>query len=191
MCAAVAQDDTAPCTQAGNSGQCLQLPIIYRDFKSEKESGGHPDFFYLGAPVANPVSITGVQGQTGATNFNKRYCVPNSSGPARKNDATNRCWDIAQGTLGANGKPTFNLARTGGTNCDCQFIDWSHDTNGGHVPGYAMAQSPTIGLIYTDGASGHPMYRGPAPIVTSATTFGQWWIDSTYTGNTHVVGSWR
>ena len=32
------------------------------------------------------------------------------------------------------------------------------------------------------------MYRGPAPIVTSATTFGQWCVDSTYTGNTHTVG---
>ena len=188
MCAAVAQDDTAPCTQAGNSGQCMQLPIIYRDFKSEKESGGHPDFFYMGATVANPVSITGVQGQAGATNFTKRYCVPNSSGPAKKYDATNRCWDLAEATLGANGKPTFNLARTGGTNCDCQFIDWSHDTNGGHVPGYAMAQSPTIGLTYVDGASGHPMYRGPAPVVTSAASFGQWWADSAFTGSTHSVG---
>jgi len=188
MCAAVAQDDTAPCAQAGNSGNCMQLPIIYRDFKSEKESGGHPDFFYLGATVANPVSITGVQGQAGTTNFAKRYCVPNSSGPAKKNDATNRCWDLAEATLGANGKPTFNTARAGGTNCDCQFIDWNHDTNGGHVPGYAMTQSPLIGLTYTDGAAGHPMYRGPAPVVTSATTFGQWWVDSSYTGNTHVFG---
>jgi fibro-slime domain-containing protein len=191
MCSAAPQDDTAPCTDPANGGstaRCLQLPVILRDFKNESVSGGHPDFFYLGAPVANPVSIAGVQGQAGATNFNKRYCVPNSSGPAKKNDSANRCWDIAQANLGANGKPVFNATRTGGTNCDCQFIDWSHDTNGGHVPGYAMAQSPTIGLTYTDGASGHPMYRGPAPVVTSATTFGQWWVDSMYTGNTHSVG---
>jgi fibro-slime domain-containing protein len=189
MCSAVMQDDTADCKETGNTGKCLQLPVIYRDFKNEKESGGHPDFFYLGATVANPVSITGVQGQAGATTFSKRYCVPNSSGPAKKNDSTNRCWDLAQANLGANGKPVFNMARTGGTNCDCQFIDWSHDTNGGHVPGYAMAQSPTIGLTYTDGASGHPMYRGPAPVVTSSTTFGQWWTDGTWTaGGTHSVG---
>ena len=188
MCAAVAQDDTVPCTQAGNSGNCLQLPIIYRDFKSEKEAGGHPDFFYLGATVANPVSIAGVQGQAGATNFSKRYCVPNSAGPAKKNDATNRCWDMAEARLDANGKPTFNAARAGGTSCDCQFIDWSHDTNGAHVPGYAMSQSPTLGLTYVDGASGHPMYRGPAPVVTSAATFGQWWVDSAFTGGTHSVG---
>jgi fibro-slime domain-containing protein len=192
MCSAVMQDDAAACTDAANGGmaaKCLQLPIILRDFKSEKETGGHPDFFYLGATVANPVSITGVQGQTGATTFSKRYCVPNSSGPAKKNDSANRCWDLAQATLGANGKPVFNMTRTGGTNCDCQFIDWSHDGNGGHVPGITMAQSPTIGLTYTDGASGHPMYRGPAPVVTSAATFGQWWTDGTWTaGGTHSVG---
>jgi len=191
MCSPAMQDDAAPCTDAANGGagaKCLQLPVIYRDFKSEKETGGHPDFFYLGATIANPVSITGVQGQAGATTFNKRYCVPNSSGPAKKNDSVNRCWDLAQATLGAGGKPVFNSARAEGTNCPCQFIDWSHDTNGGHVPGYAMAQSPTIGLTYTDGASGHPMYRGPAPVVTSATTFGQWWADGTWTGGSHSVG---
>ena len=32
------------------------------------------------------------------------------------------------------------------------------------------------------------MYRGPAPVVTSATTFGQWWVDGTWTGGTHSVG---
>ena len=145
-------------------------PVVYRDFKNESVSGGHPDFFYLGATVASPPSITGVDGQAGATTFNKRYCVPNSSGPAKKNDSTRRCWDLAQASLGANGKPAFNMARTGaGGNplfCDCQFIDWSHDTNGGHVPGDTMAESPTNGLVYTNGASGHPMYRGPAPVVS-------------------------
>ena len=97
--------------------ECLKLPVIYRDFKSEKETGGHPDFFYLGAPVANPVQITGVTGQPGAVTFNKRYCVSNSGGPAKQNDSTARCWDLAQANLGPNGKPVFNMARTGGTNC--------------------------------------------------------------------------
>jgi len=192
MCGNVAQDDAVDCTQPGNTGKCLQLPVIYRDFKNESVSGGHPDFFYLGATIASPVTVPGVDGQGGGTSFSKRYCVPNSSGPAKKNDSTNRCWDLAQAQLGANGKPAFNMARTGaGGNplfCDCQFIDWSHDTNGGHVPGYTMTESPTNGLVYTNGASGHPMYRGPAPVVSSATTFGQWFQDGTYTGNTHTVG---
>ena len=144
MCGAVAQDDTAACSadNGGAAAKCLQLPVIYRDFRNEKETGGHPDFFYLGATVPNPVSITGVQGQAGATSFSKRYCVPNSSGPAKKNDSANRCWDLAQANLGASGKPVFNMARTGGLNCDCQFIDWSHDTNGGHVPGIRDGAEP-------------------------------------------------
>ena len=62
-------------------------PVKYRDFKNESVSGGHPDFFFLGSTWASTdpryQAITGVQGQTGATSFNKRYCVPNSSGPAR------------------------------------------------------------------------------------------------------------
>ena len=127
--------------------------------------------------------MTGVDGQTGSTSFSKRYCVSNSSGPAKKNDSVNRCWDLAQANLDANGKPQFNTARTGGLTCPCQFIDWDHDGNGGHVPGYNTAppapnplncadHSPTCGLTYINGASGHPMYRGPAPIVASAASFG-------------------
>jgi fibro-slime domain-containing protein len=197
MCGSEMKDDAVACTDpanGGGGGKCLELPVIYRDFKNEHESGGHPDFFYLGAAVTGGPSISGVQGQTGATAFSKRYCVPNSSGPAKKNDSTNRCWDIAKANLAANGKPEFNTARTGAGNnplfCDCQFIDWSHDGNGGHVPGYTQtANGPTNGLTYTDGASGHPMYRGPAPVVSSATTFLDWWKDGTYTGITHTVGT--
>jgi fibro-slime domain-containing protein len=189
-CQAEPQPDTVTCTQPGNSGNCLELPVIYRDFKNESVSGGHPDFFYLGATIANPVMETGVQGQTGAISFSKRYCVSNSGGPAKQNDSVNRCWDLAKANLDAKGKPVFNSARTGGTNCDCQFIDWSHDGNGGHVPNAVAADSPTYGMpTYVDGHGGHPMYRGPAPIVSSASSFGQWWVDSTYTGNTHVVGT--
>jgi fibro-slime domain-containing protein len=195
-CTAKLNPDTQPCTQTIYSGQCLELPVKYRDFESEKEANGHPDFFYYGATLqsASVVSITGVQNQPGALNYNKRYCVPNSSGPARQNDATARCWGMAQANLDNNGRPAFDTTRNGGganaTMCDCQFTDWSHDTNGGHVPGYTQtANGPTQGLVYTSGTSGHPMYKGPAPVVTSATTFGQWWTDSKYTNNTHIVSN--
>jgi len=191
MCAMQMLSDAVDCKESANSGKkCLELPIIYRDFKNESVTGGHPDFFYLGATVTPPVSITGVQGQSGATSFSKRYCVPNSGGPAKKNDSVNRCWDLATANLDPKGKPVFNSARPNGTNCDCQFIDWSHDGNGGHVPGAVAANSPTIGLVYTDGASGHPMYRGLAPIVTSAASFGQWFVDTMYNPEgKHSVGN--
>ena len=141
-CMKTQKDDAVDCMQTGNTGKCLELPIKYRDYKNESITGGHPDFFYLGAAVPNPASMTGVDGQTGAVSFSKRYCVSNSSGPAKKNDSVNRCWDLAQANLDANGKPQFNATRTGGLTCPCQFIDWDHDTNGGHVPGYAASQQP-------------------------------------------------
>jgi fibro-slime domain-containing protein len=198
-CPTAMKNDYQTCTQPGDTGNCLELPVKYRDFKNESTTGGHPDFFFLGAPVSPALSITGVQGQPGATAFNKRYCVPNSSGPARQNDSTARSWDIATANLDNNGKPAFNAARVGcngvATLADCQFTDFSHDTNGGHVPGYTQAANgPTNGLTYTAGASGHPMYHGCAPVVTSATTFGQWWQDGAWetdgtTAGQHLVGS--
>ncbi|HVZ87511.1 MAG TPA: DUF4215 domain-containing protein [Polyangia bacterium] len=202
-CNKVQESDAVPCTQTGDTGNCLELPVKYRDFKPENVSGGHPDFFFLGSSWASSdaryQSISGVEGQTGATPYNKRYCVPNSSGPARQNDSTARAWDMAAANLDNNGKPTFNSTRTGCGGsplmADCQFTDFSHDTNGGHVPGYTQAANgPTNGLTYTSGASGHPMYHGCAPVVTSATTFGQWWQDGTYesdgtTANKHAIGT--
>src|SRR5262249_32155274 len=114
----------------------------------------------------------------GTVTWNKRYCVPNSGGPAKKNDSTARCWDIAQPTLNAQGKPAFNAARTGGNLCACQFTDWSHDTNMNHVPGYTnAANGPLYGLPYVGGQDSPPLYRGMAPIVKDATSFSQWFTD--------------
>jgi fibro-slime domain-containing protein len=196
-CTTQTNPDTQPCTQTAiYSGRCLELPVKYRDFESEKEANGHPDFFYYGANLqsASIVSIAGVAGQPGALSYSKRYCIPNSAGPARQNDATQLCWGMAQANLDSNGRPAFDTTRNGGganaTLCDCQFTDWSHDTNGGHVPGYTeAANGPLNGLTYNGGANGHPMYKGLAPIVTSADTFAQWWTDSTYTNNTHIVST--
>jgi fibro-slime domain-containing protein len=195
ICTPSVHPDTSTCTQPGNIGACLELPIKYRDFKNETLPGGHPDFFFYGAPVTPAVSVTGVLGQASPLSFSKRYCVPNSGGPAKQNDSTARCWDMAKANLDANGRPAFNAARSATpTLCDCQFTDFSHDTNGGHVPGYTMTNSPTNGLVYTAGSAGHPMYKGPAPVVTSATTFGQWWNDGTWesdgtTPGTHAVAA--
>jgi fibro-slime domain-containing protein len=192
MCANMPRPDSEMC----NGAECLRLPVVYRDFKSEKETGGHPDFFYLGAPVANPVQVTGVTGQPGAVTFNKRYCVSNSGGPAKQNDSTPRCWGLAQDNLGPNGKPVFNMARSATpTMCDCQFTDWSHNGNGGHVPNYGDAMTRVfMGLAYAQAAvagnnGGAPWYKGPAPIVASKASFEQWFVDSTFTGNKHVVGT--
>ena len=195
--------DTSDCMQMGNSGKCLELPVKYRDFKNESITGGHPDFFFLGSTWASSdartVNITGVQGQASPLSYIKRSCVPNSSGPARQNDSTARAWDIAKANLDCTGKPTFNTARTGcggnATLADCQFTDFSNNGNGGHVSGYSTtaAYAPTEGLTYVSGASGNPMYHGCAPVVTSASTFAQWWQDGSWetdgtTASKHAVG---
>jgi fibro-slime domain-containing protein len=204
-CTPTPKPDTQTCVQSINTGMCLELPVKYRDFKSEHESGGHPDFFYYGATIASPVNVTSTT--HGAISFAKRYCVPNSSGPARKNDSTARCWDMALPNLDAKGKPAFNTARNGGGAnaelCDCQFTDWSHNGgDGNHVPGYGDATGagkPLNGLTYVNSGNniGSPWYKGPAPIVSHSTpagnTFGQWWNDGTYesdgaTAGKHAVG---
>jgi fibro-slime domain-containing protein len=186
MCDTKMVPDTQACAQPGNTGQCLVLPVKYRDFKSEHESGGHPDFFYYGTALATPVTVN--SSSHGATfSFAKRYCVPNSSGPAKQNDSTGRCWGIAQANLDGNGRPAA-ATTTGATLCDCQFTDWSHDGNGGNVPGYTITNSPLNGITYVSGTNGHPVYRGQAPVVTSATTFGQWWNDGTWESDSKTAG---
>ena len=183
MCTPTPKPDTQTCTQSINSGQCLELPVKYRDFKSEHETGGHPDFFYYGSTVSSPVTVTSTT--HGAIPFAKRYCVPNSSGPARKNDSTARCWDMAQANLDAKGKPAFNTTRNGGganaALCDRQFTDGGHD--GGTVTtstaatatrrAWQAARRSALRLLRQ--YHGSPWYKGPAPVVSSATTFGQWW----------------
>jgi fibro-slime domain-containing protein len=202
-CKPAVKADTQDCLQADNlGGQCLELPIKYRDFKNETVAGGHPDFFFYGATLATPVTVNNVIVPVGTTgtgmnaatfSFNRRYCVPNSAGPARQNDSTARCWDMAQANLDANGRPTFNPARNGGgtaaTTCDCQFTDFSHNGNENHVPGYTnVANGPLNAFGYVMGAGGHPVYRGQAPVVTSGTTFGQWWNDGTWESDGTTVG---
>ena len=192
-CTPQMRPDTEPCSTG--AGECLKLPVIYRDFKNESVSGGHPDFFYLGAPVTGGPTVT-VNG--GSTVFNKRYCVSNTGGPAKGGDSTARTWDIAAATLGANGKPTLG---TGGGLVPCQFTDWSHMGNSGHVGNYGDANMPVVatkplsGLMPWQQAqvmgnnAGAPWFKGVAPIVKDATSFGQWFTDSTFTGGTHVVSA--
>ena len=144
-CTTQTNPDTQPCTQTIYSGQCLELPVKYRDFKSEKRNRRSPGLLLLRRDSASGQRRQH-QRRAGPANpltFSKRYCVPNSAGPARQNDSTARCWGMAQASLDANGRPAFDTTRNGGganaTLCDCQFTDWSHDTNGGHVPGYTQA----------------------------------------------------
>lgn len=162
-CTPTPKPATAPCAAGG--GSCLALPVIYRDFASSHEAGGHPDFAYQ-SPGGTP-------------------CVPDASGPAHCGMATPRSWGIVQDTL-VNGKPQLN----GSPVTTCSFVDWSHDTNGGHVPGYSLAESPLSGLPYMAGPSGHPAFLGSVPLVKDKASFDQWFNDSPGSSppNAHTVG---
>jgi len=191
VCTPTVQPDSSPCS-TDPSSQCLELPVIYRDFQPENVTpGGHPDFYFLG---------TKASGSTAPTTI----CVPNSGGPAYGNDSTARCWDIAAANL-LNGKPQYNSARAN-NQCACQFSDWNIG-NSPHLPGtYTMAgnDSPlsdgaggyrgvpivtpinfnnpsgnVSGILkgYTQGATGGPVFSGVVPIVKDATSFKQWFTD--------------
>jgi fibro-slime domain-containing protein len=196
-CTTSTSQDSSTC-QSG-SGQCLELPIIYRDFQPENVTpGGHPDFFFLGTKMGSSKSSTTV-------------CVPNSGGPSKGNDSTTRCWGImANGLL--NGKPQPGATTT----CACQFSDWnigntSHipttytqagndsplsDGNGGYlggnvgtpvsVTGNAGASSGTL-TGYTASSPGGPIWKGTTPAYKNAASFNQWFnddstVNKTFTG---------
>ena len=110
--------------------ECLKLPVIYRDFKNEKETGGHPDFFYLGAPISPAVTVASTS--HGAAIRVRQALLRfqlGRAGEAERFDGA--VLGSRAGEPRADGKPVFNMTRTAATLCDCQFTDWSHNGNGG------------------------------------------------------------
>ncbi len=196
-CDTATSQDSSTC-QSG-SGQCLELPIIYRDFQPENvTSGGHPDFFFLGTKYNGSKSPTTI-------------CVPNSGGPAKGNDSTTRCWGIVASSL-LNGKPQPGSTKT----CSCQFSDWNignssripgnytqaandsplSDGNGGYLGGTAgttVTTTSTTGTYtgsitgYTASSPGGPIWKGTTPAYKDADSFKQWFnddpsVNKTFTG---------
>jgi fibro-slime domain-containing protein len=193
-CTTSTSQDSSTC-QSG-SGQCLELPIIYRDFQPENVTpGGHPDFFFLGSKMGGSKSSTTI-------------CVPNSGGPSKGNDSTTRCWGIMASSL-LNGKPQPGATTT----CACQFSDWSigntshipttytqagndsplSDGNGGYlggnvgtpvsVTGNAGVSSGTL-TGYTASSPGGPVWKGTTPAYKNAASFNQWFNDDTTVNKT-------
>ena len=171
-CSTATFQDTTTC-QSG-SGQCLVLPITYRDFQPQNVTGGHPDFLWLGAKDSSGNVTT--------------WCVPNSLGPSHGNDATARCWGIAADDLLA-GKPQPGST----TVCACQFSDWNVG-NVSHIPGgYDPSDSPLYaGSGYRSDlagytSSGGPIWKGAVPAYKDARSFKQWFnddasVNKTFTG---------
>ena len=186
-CESKAAQDSSTC-QSG-SGDCLELPVIYRDFQPENvASGGHPDFPFLG---------TKYNGSTKPTTL----CVPNAGGLSKGNDSTARCVGIMAASL-LNGKPQPGTT----TKCDCQFSDWNignssriqgnytlagndsplsngaGDVQGG-TAGTAVSSTSTGGAYtgtltgYTTSSPGGPIWKGTVPAYKDAASFKQWFND--------------
>jgi len=152
--------DTQPCK---TTGQCLVLPIMYRDFNSQKEANGHPDFFYMGATVG---------GQ-------KTLCVPNASGMpdddwdtsnCANSDSTDLCTGLVKDTLGADGKPAYNDARPGGSVCECRFTDWDSDI----LSSNSVGENCTV----TGDGSSRTRLTQSVKVIQSADSFNQWYHTS-------------
>jgi cysteine-rich repeat protein len=194
-CKAMTFQDSQTC-QSG-SGQCLEVPVVYRDFLPENApSGGHPDFYFLGSKWNGSKAPTTI-------------CVPNAAGPAKGNDSTARCWGIVADKL-VGGKPQLGTT----TRCDCQFSDWSiansnripggytqadndsplSDGNGGFRGGAAgtevdvtNASGTSIGKLtgYTASSPGGPIWKGTIPIVKDADSLKQWYSDDNTVNKTY------
>jgi len=179
-CTSITSPDSSKCKSG--AGDCLELPIVYRDFEPENAKGGHPDFYFLGTKANGATSPTTI-------------CVPNSGGPSKGNDSTDRCWDIAAADL-LNGKPQYNAARASNT-CACQFSEWNLGNSSRIEGGYTKADSPlaagfisagtalnltnpsgaVTGKIMSYTSTGGPVWKGTVPIVKDASSFKQWYTD--------------
>jgi fibro-slime domain-containing protein len=193
-CKVATVQDTQTC-QAG-SGQCLELPVVYRDLQPENATGGHPDFYFLGSKWNGSTTPTTI-------------CVPNVAGPARGMDSTARCWGIVADTL-LGGKPQLGATTT----CACQFSDWSIG-NSARIPGgytaadndsplsngkggflggdvgsevdVTNASGTSVGKItgYTPTGVGGPIWKGTVPIVKDAASLKQWYTDDNTVNRTY------
>lgn len=168
-CTESEKKDTVACS--AGAGECLVLPITYRDFDGQHLATGHPDFFFL---------------QKGKTT-----CVPNANGanlfpdqPEREGncpvtDATNPCRGIAAAALGPDGKPTLGNGVSATMGCSCTFTEWDSNVI---LPGATGATQCSSGP-----ASPYFVRNQTVKVVQSAETFKQWYTDSDK--STKIVGT--
>ena len=190
----VCQTATAPHACQSGQGECQPLAVVYRDFAAENATGGHPDFYFLGARSNGSKTATTI-------------CIPDASGPSKGNDATPRCWGLVADAL-AGGKPQLGPTTT----CKCQFTDWSI-ANGNHITsGYSAKTNDSplsdgkgsyLGVapaqaIRVAGAAGVtsgqitvraidpsvPTFTGTVPLVKDAASFQQWFTDDSTVNRT-------
>jgi fibro-slime domain-containing protein len=180
------EDTTKPDTTACSSGtgQCLVLPVTYRDFDGHQTSGGHPDFFFYGAAATGGRTTGVVSGATVTT------CVPNAGGTklaytagsaCPSSDTSGPCPGLVASTLGPDGKPVYAK----GT-CPCVFTDWDRTGLLGTCPTSGTAVcTPAAGIsgvqdCWVTGPGDHRLrVDTTVTVIQSADSFKQWYTDST------------
>jgi fibro-slime domain-containing protein len=167
--------DAAPCkTKAGN---CLTLPVIFRDFDGQQVAGtGHPDFFYFGATVSGQKTVCVPNASAAPTAL---PAWPTSGGTCASSDATALAQGLVQPTLGADGTPTLNAAKT---QVPCHFTDWDYT-------GIINGVTGTFNCTSSGDGSQIECLSSTVTVIQSADTFKQWYHDSTAaTAGTKVIG---
>ena len=187
QCNNVTISDAEKCPSAP-SLQCLVLPVVYRDFEGQQVNGGHPDFFYMGAPVANGRTVGVTPGAT------KTTCVPNAygtqlaftaGGVCPANDQSGPCTGLVTSTLDTNGKPTM-----GKQTCHCIFTDWDNTGILGTCSGNSCTSAGLTGTqtcYVTGSGDNHLRIEADVNMFQSADSFKQWYTDSDY--STKVIGT--
>ena len=182
------------CTQDRNNGE--QVPGAAGQVPRLQERERHrrpPRLLLLGAADPQPDHDHGRRRPDGRISFSKRYCVPNSAGPAQEERLGGPLLGSGAGEPGRErpagvqhrraraARPATASSSTGATTATAAT---SPVTATRPTAGSAQRPRPTS----TGNASGHPMYHGPAPIVASAAPWdgsstARWWTDNTYNGD--------
>jgi fibro-slime domain-containing protein len=187
-CENVTISDEQDCP-SNSSLKCLVLPVVYRDFEGQNVTGGHPDFFYMGAAVTGGRTV----GVTGGAN--KTTCMPNANGTALPftngdqcpaNDQSGPCDGLVADTLDAEGKPVMAKQK-----CHCIFTDWDNTGILGTCAGdscTATAGLSGVGTCWVDGSgANHLRVEADVNVFQSADSFKQWYRDSDFSNK--VVGT--
>jgi len=186
QCEDVTISDAQECP-SNTSLDCLVLPVVYRDFEGQNVSGGHPDFFYMGAPVTGGRTVGVTPGA------NKTTCMPNaygtaltftSGGQCPANDQSGPCTGLVGDTLDSEGKPTMAKQK-----CHCVFTDWDNTGILGTCSGATCSGGITGAQVCWVDGSGDNHYRieGDVNVFQSADSFKQWYRDSDFSNK--VLGT--
>ncbi len=157
-------------TCSSGSGDCLVLPVVFRDFDGQHLPTGHPDFFYMGASVNGQVT-------TCVTNASGTMATLDSS--CASTDATENCTNLLADRLGPDGKPRLNPSSD--YMCHCRFTDWDRT-------GVIQMGMPGVEQCWVTG-DGSERLRIDTMVKTiqSAESFSQWYNPSDY--STEIVST--